>query len=98
MTVKQLAKLIRTKALAYGVKQELLNDDVLLEEIRKASNDFTIRVKSNLKQSKATTVANQPYYTLPVDFMTPVHLELADFPINPQTLVDFWLYKRNVGV
>lgn len=96
MTVKELITKIKTKALAYGIKQDLLNDDNILNEISNASDDFTVRTKSNLKQVTAVTIADQPFYTLPSDIIIPVHMELADYPIANQTLVDFWYYKRDV--
>jgi len=94
MTVRDIVTTVRAKGTALGIKKELLSEPFLIELIDEAMIDFTGKTKANLKQVFTNTIAEQEYYRLPLDFMTPKHVELDGKPLAGLNILDYLLYKR----
>ena len=93
MTVLEVMERVRNKAIALGVRKQLLSEPVLLALINDATDDFAMDTKVNLKHVEADSVDEQEYYDLPTDLISPKFIKVNGIPVTIKSLEDYYEYK-----
>lgn len=93
MTVRELYKKVRDKAIRMGVSQELMSEPFFLELVNDALQDFVTDTKVNMKHKYTTTVEDREYYTVPDDLLIPLEVALDGTLVSGLSVLDYFRFK-----
>ena len=97
MTGEDIFKRVRAKAIAMGVKKELLEEDLFVDILNKAMQDFCFDTKVNSKHVYTNTIEDQEYYTLPSDFQSPIRVMMDGIKLTPNGIAQYFDYIEANG-